>query len=154
MLKDWDFYRSMFIAEEYNRTSSILDQADNEIESPIEKIAYLQIQSLRRHYGIFNFIVRWQQKIEKYRVDFYITYHDKRIVVECDGHDFHEKTKYQASRDKERDRDLQKQGSIVLRYSGSDIINNPSKISDDIFDILGVPEWAVNVMKGEQEVKN
>ena len=33
-----------------------------------------------------------------------------RIVVECDGHDFHEKTKEQAARDKSRERDLRSGG--------------------------------------------
>src|SRR5262245_34455764 len=42
-----------------------------------------------------------------------------RIVVECDGHDYHEKTKWQASRDKRRDRILQRLGYRVFRFTGS-----------------------------------
>lgn len=30
-----------------------------------------------------------------------------QVVVECDGHEFHERTKAQAARDRERDRGLQ-----------------------------------------------
>ena len=44
-----------------------------------------------------------------------------RCVVECDGHDFHEKTKQQASRDRERDRYIQSQGYRVLHFSGAEI---------------------------------
>lgn len=44
-----------------------------------------------------------------------------RICVECDGHDYHERTKGQASRDKKRDRELQRAGWYVFRFTGSDI---------------------------------
>lgn len=47
------------------------------------------------------------------------------LVVECDGHDFHEKTKEQAARDKKRDRDLAELGFRVLRFSGSEIYKEP-----------------------------
>jgi very-short-patch-repair endonuclease len=43
------------------------------------------------------------------------------MVIECDGHDFHERTKQQASRDRERDRNLQSFGFLVFRYTGRDI---------------------------------
>ena len=42
-----------------------------------------------------------------------------KIVVECDGHDFHEKTKDQVARDKSRVRDLEIAGWRVLRFTGS-----------------------------------
>jgi hypothetical protein len=47
------------------------------------------------------------------------------LVVELDGHDFHERTKEQASRDKRRDRDLSAIGVPVIRFSGSDIYKDP-----------------------------
>jgi Protein of unknown function (DUF559) len=48
-----------------------------------------------------------------------------RALIECDGHDFHEKTKVQATRDKRRDRFLQSLGFPVLRFSGSEIWRDP-----------------------------
>lgn len=45
----------------------------------------------------------------------------KKMIVECDGHDFHEKTKEQAKRDKLRDRILQSLGFPVYHYTGSEI---------------------------------
>lgn len=54
------------------------------------------------------------------------------IVVECDGHDFHEKTKEQAARDKERDREIQIAGYAILRFTGSEIHNNPGDCVDAI----------------------
>lgn len=46
------------------------------------------------------------------------------IALECDGHDFHERTKEQAKRDRKRDRDLQAQGFRVLRFTGSEIFRD------------------------------
>jgi very-short-patch-repair endonuclease len=45
----------------------------------------------------------------------------KRLVIECDGHEFHEKTKDQVRRDRLRDRTLQSLGLPVFRYPGSDL---------------------------------
>jgi len=48
----------------------------------------------------------------------------KNLILECDGHAFHEKTKYQAARDKRRDRALQSLGYKVFRFTGSEIYND------------------------------
>jgi hypothetical protein len=48
-----------------------------------------------------------------------------RVAVELDGHDFHERTKEQARRDKQRDRVLQTAGWIVLRFAGSEVFADP-----------------------------
>ena len=48
----------------------------------------------------------------------------KDLIIECDGHDFHEKTKQQATRDKRRDRILQSLGYKVFRFTGSEIYND------------------------------
>lgn len=70
--------------------------------------------------------VLWVQRpLEQYRLDFIVsTYpYDARVavVVECDGHDFHERTKEQAARDRSRDRALQALGLKVFRFTGSEI---------------------------------
>jgi very-short-patch-repair endonuclease len=44
-----------------------------------------------------------------------------RVAVELDGHDFHERTKEQASKDKSRDRILVAHGWQVLRFTGSEV---------------------------------
>lgn len=67
-----------------------------------------------------------QAQIGSHRVDFLVL-HVKPgggyagIIVECDGHDFHERTKEQAASDKSRDRELQSHGFHVLRFTGSEI---------------------------------
>lgn len=72
--------------------------------------------------------------LDRYRVDFLLVQHgydtatkserlytDAPVVVECDGHDFHERTKQQAKRDRSRDRALSAAGFQVLRYTGHEI---------------------------------
>jgi very-short-patch-repair endonuclease len=85
-------------------------------------------------------IVVPQKQIDRYRVDFLITYPFFgtviEIVAECDGHDFHEKTKVQASRDKRRDRDLQRLGYKVFRFTGSDIRGDARGCASDVLDAI------------------
>ena len=52
------------------------------------------------------------------------------MAIECDGHDFHEKTKEQAQRDKEKDRILQANGWLIARFTGSEIYKK------DVYDLL------------------
>ena len=100
-----------------------------------------------RQYGIDSgvdnqFIITPQASIGEYRVDFLleakvpvyswdenhreqVTYYSSSLVVECDGHDFHEKTKQQASKDKKRDRTLQSCGYQVFHFTGSEIWKDP-----------------------------
>lgn len=59
-----------------------------------------------------------------------------KCVVECDGHDFHEKTKEQAQRDKKRDRFFQAKGWTVLRFTGSEIFHDAVKCADEISTII------------------
>jgi very-short-patch-repair endonuclease len=73
-----------------------------------------------------------QHRVGRYTADIRLTVIDRSMTppmlvafIECDGHDFHEKTKEQVSKDKERDRVFQKTGALVLRYSGSDIWRDP-----------------------------
>lgn len=84
-----------------------------------------------------------QAVIGKYRVDFVVAYTpDEKwpvtlIVVECDGHEFHEKTKEQAARDKARDRYLTTNGYKVLRFTGSEIYHDAKKCAIEVFEAFG-----------------
>ena len=79
-----------------------------------------------------------QVDIGHYRVDFLIaalagTY--KYLVVECDGHEFHE-TKKQAALDRRRDRELQLLGYDVFRFTGSEIYNCAPECAMDVVEWL------------------
>jgi len=70
-----------------------------------------------------------QLKIGTYRVDFAVMVRNFAgrilyMVVECDGHNFHEKTKAQAQHDKKRDRDMLRAGWQVFRFTGSEIFRD------------------------------
>lgn len=95
-----------------------------------------------------------QEQIGNYRVDFLLTFvldghlmhldneggfsasGQSQLVVECDGHDYHERTKEQASRDKERDRALQSCGYVVFRFTGADIYQDAFKCAMECLDHL------------------
>ena len=76
-----------------------------------------------------------QAQIESFRVDFLIecSMTGAKVVVECDGHNFHERTKAQARNDRSRDRDLQALGYLILRYTGSEIFADPWACAFDIW---------------------
>lgn len=90
-------------------------------------------------------VIEPQAVIARYRADFLVSawFTDRklgssvaRVVVECDGHDFHERTKEQASRDKARDRAFQKMGHTVFRYSGADIWADALRCSEEAVILL------------------
>ncbi len=59
------------------------------------------------------------------------------LLVECDGHDFHEKTKEQAALDKGKDRQASIDGYSTFRFTGSEIWKDP------IGCALQIVDWAL-----------
>ena len=107
--------------------------------------------------GVIRLKIYPQKNIGKYRVDFFIeadmchftdvtlpngTKEQKEVnnrltmVVECDGHDFHERTKEQAARDKKRDRILQSLGYKVFHFTGSEIFNGSIQCAEEILKVI------------------
>lgn len=120
-------------------------------ESPIEQLLtvalvrildnyYFELRDLDV-YGVVN-----QAEIvsdgKTYRVDMSIAVENKithkmnRFVIECDGHEFHEKSKSQAAKDKARERALTKEGRTVIRFSGSEIYKSPGACAMEVRDII------------------
>ena len=54
------------------------------------------------------------------------------LGIEIDGHIWHEKTKEQARKHKERERFLVSKGWKLLRYTGSEIFNDVSRCVDEV----------------------
>lgn len=87
-----------------------------------------------------------QVQLGNYRVDFVVVFREwygeailsraNVIVVECDGHDFHERTKEQAAKDRKRDRALQAQGLSVLRYTGSELWKDAPTCSEETWRFI------------------
>lgn len=60
-----------------------------------------------------------------------------RFVVEIDGHDYHERTKEQAARDRLRDRMFTQAGYTVLRYTASEVYNDPVTVTEELISLIG-----------------
>ena len=88
----------------------------------------------------FGSVIYSQEEIGGYRLDFLIKCFCngfvRMVAVECDGHDYHDRTKEQAARDKARDRKLASLGITVLRFTGSEIYRRPYQIQEEIEAIL------------------
>lgn len=93
--------------------------------------------------------VERQVQIAGWRVDFVIHHPDfslgpddagwpmlTRLLIECDGHDFHERTKEQAARDRARDRAAQHAGLPILRFTGSELWNDPMFCADAVLAFM------------------
>lgn len=77
-----------------------------------------------------------QEQAGPYRLDFAVTGPGWKIDIECDGHDFHERTKEQAARDRSRDRELTLDGWTVLRFTGSEIHKNVAMCAEQVFEAI------------------
>jgi hypothetical protein len=102
-----------------------------------------------------DLIICPQATIGDFRVDFLILAMDmqknpgerppegrvwRKLVVECDGHQFHERTKEQAAKDRSRDRWLSSKNYDVFRFTGSEIWRDPWECADQIL-CWAVKSW-------------
>lgn len=88
------------------------------------------------HYAEDDRLLVPQYQVDKKRIDFLFRDPPIQIFIECDGHDFHERTKEQAARDRQRDRQLQQTGRHVLRFTGSEIYADPVMCAAQVFDFV------------------
>jgi hypothetical protein len=80
-----------------------------------------------------------QANIAEFRCDFLLRHGEYRVVVECDGHDFHERTAYQAERDRSRDRRLQEMGYLIMRFTGREIHREAVRHAIKVLQLLHLP---------------
>lgn len=149
------FYAMENLVQQHkNITTLIVDPpfaGSEDCQSPIEKILYVacnivfRIRDNELDKSVIGTSIFPQFSIEtekkNYCADFIIVLEKfvgkcVDVIVECDGHEFHQKTKAQVERDNQREYDIKKMGYDVLRFSGSQIYNNPFKCANDIFDYL------------------
>jgi very-short-patch-repair endonuclease len=114
----------------------------NLCESPIERLlADSLFPAINQMTGIQ---ISPQWKFLNYRSDFCIkSTSDKALLaIECDGHDWHERTKSQARRDRARDRAFTRNNIRNVRFTGSEISCNPRACAAEVLEILAsAPEW-------------
>ena len=123
------------------------------IKSPIEQMLYTALKAFAVFNGIDleNFTegygnqIQPQVTIGKYRTDF-IVYNwmknaglNSKVVVECDGHKFHDKDEKQRRYEKQRDRHLQKKGFKVIHFTGAEITQKPMECAKEVW--CAVMRW-------------
>lgn len=132
----------------------LMDSYLMEIKSPIEQALFLAVKfggSLlplekyaRKVSGCETLIFEPQHQVKvgekTYYLDFLLSIWLKNnttvhLAIECDGHEFHEKTKKQAQYDRQRERDLTSVGYTVVRFTGSEIYKDPYKCAEEICDL-------------------
>lgn len=81
-----------------------------------------------------------QASVGRYRVDFLIWAvagnETIKLGIECDGHDFHEKTKEQAAKDKRRDREILAADIPMMRFTGSEIYRDAHSCAKQIESVF------------------
>lgn len=111
------------------------------VESPLEAVFLVWWEA--SFFGRTMFHLKTQHEISipgvrVFRADFAVwpaamdTWNDIPLLVEVDGHAFHEKTKEQVTYRNERDRALQVAGYDVLHFSYSEVTQHPAKCVDDV----------------------
>lgn len=117
--------------------------------------------SVQRHHFSRGAVIWPQQQIGPFRVDFLVLIRDwddrlnldRMAVIECDGHDWHERTADQAARDKGRDRYFAERGITVMRFTGREIWRDPlacaRQIDVMIKNIIG--DWQAEVVRLSME---
>jgi hypothetical protein len=58
------------------------------------------------------------------------------VGIECDGHDYHERTKEQAAKDRSKDRILKVRRLDIVRFTGSEITRNPGRCVAEIEELV------------------
>ncbi|MFL9582392.1 endonuclease domain-containing protein [Stenotrophomonas sp. AB1(2024)] len=116
--------------------------AGEKSDSPIEALYTAAFDLVRDRLAVPRApLVRMEQqaKLGPYRADVLFTCASadgsaRRLVVELDGHEFHERTKEQAAKDRSRDRWMLAQGVTVIRFTGSEVWNDPFSCADQTAD--------------------
>jgi very-short-patch-repair endonuclease len=131
-----DFFKKR-IANEFEL--SIIETINqHEITSPIEQIflIYWKYYQIEFTHGLQ---LQPQTSVSThkgtYTVDFIVersSGQSARVAIELDGHEFHERTKAQAANDKSRERAIVTTGLPVLRFTGSEVFNNPRHVMDEV----------------------
>ena len=117
-------------------------------ESPIEQSLSMGFEIYIYNPYIKDLTVIKQKDIiangKKYRADFLIVVNYKRkngvepklFVIECDGYEWHQKSKQQVEKDNIRTRDLQKSGYEVIKFSGTEIYHRCDDCVKEIISII------------------
>lgn len=112
-------------------------------ESPLEAAFFRcwSVMDQRMESGCIDvrmFSLTPQVEAHGYRIDFVVTPEKPmrgfKFAIELDGHEFHERTKEQATRRNRRDRELAAAGWTVVHVSGSELYRQPYETVSEIWE--------------------
>lgn len=111
-------------------------------ESPLERDLFIKLivegfqPELQLRINKDNTQEKYPQPVNKELIltipDFYIESENKKVCIYTDGHTYHERNEYQASRDRNIDRELQGMGYLVLRFTGKEVRDDINKVFESI----------------------
>lgn len=115
----------------------------SECKSAIETIFFFAwdlVMTKNNHLGIYaNPQYEINTNNRRFYADFMIISegyeNEVEIIVECDGYDYHS-SKEQIKRDNERDMILKTAGYDVVRFTGSQIFNDPIKCVEETINLI------------------
>ncbi|HKY80628.1 MAG TPA: DUF559 domain-containing protein [Sphingobium sp.] len=136
--------------DHYSRAlTAALPIYDRQTESPIELAMMVSLIALSA--GEPDVQIMPQVQIGQYRVDFLLQMGANALVVECDGHDYHERTKQQAAADRSRDRAMLEAGYHVMRFTGSEIWKDALACARQALNYLEDAHYRAAWSKGDSE---
>jgi len=134
----FEWYKKRKVREFEKKIVSAISM--HQIKSPIEKLFLMEwmFQDIDHVHGV---LLEPHKELKTpdgvFEIDFVVSAQpDLMLAIEIDGHDFHEKTRAQVSRDKARERFIVRAGYTILRFSGSEVYGNPRKCVSEILDVI------------------
>ena len=122
--------------------------------SPIEQLFYIAFKAIRetadinweaacKHGAGWEVDIEPQWSVGTYRADFkmqLVNYEicetKDEVLIELDGHKFHDKDETQRRYEKKRDRYLQSQGYRVLHFTGKEVTDDPYRVAQEAIALL------------------
>lgn len=124
----------------------------SECESPIEKdmvTALLDDEALNKglrpniagkkfaRQSESDVLIRVQMPVGGYRADIAVSIDGgRRVVVECDGIEFHDRTPKRFIAERQRDREFLILGWPTMRFTGAEITRNPAACAREVVEYL------------------
>ncbi len=118
------------------------------IASPIEQLFVMEwhYQQVEQRYGVQ---LQPQKQVStdagNFNIDFVVKRHGSGLLplaIELDGHEFHEKTKAQASWDRKRERSIVRSGYLVVRFTGHEIMRDVEKCVKEVSELIDTSKAA------------
>lgn len=73
--------------------------------------------------------------IAPYKFDLIMETGYSAFAIECDGYDYHDRTKQQAAYDRARDRWFLARGYSTIRFTGSELTHSAIKCAQEVYEI-------------------